>query len=282
MFRIIILIFALFMSGCSTSRAPRYWEASSIAEFPRPVISILDRPKGKVIARVNTADVRRMIAVKDRVEEASGGLSTRLLIADDNQPNGFSFIYHGQPMMAINIGMINLIGQDEDAMAALVGHELAHLYLMHGARRRSRDDSSIVASTLLSIALGFAGIPVPMEATDVATTSIANAFSRDEEREADQFGVEFMAHAGFDPWGAVRLQEKLLTAGSKAALPFLSTHPSGAERIENMKRLAMETRPDAVTPQMASGKIRNDYASHCSGMTRAGQHQLASIISLPG
>ncbi|MGA8148122.1 MAG: M48 family metalloprotease [Gallionellaceae bacterium] len=257
MSRILFLIFVLFISGCSSNRAPRFWQASSIAGFPRPVISILDKPKGKIIASVNTADVRRMISVKERVEEAAGELHTGLLVADDNEPNGFSFVYHGQPVIAINIGMINLIGQDEDAMAALMGHELAHLYLMHGNRRQDREENSIVASTLLSFALGMVGIPIPIEATDVATTSISNSFSRDEEREADQFGVEFMAHAGFDPWGAMRLQEKLGAIAGKSTLPFLSTHPTSAERIENMKRLALETRPDEVPLTAANGRPEN-------------------------
>ena len=253
--RIIFLILVLCISSCSSNRPPRFWNASSIAEFPRSVVSILDKPKGRIIASVNTADVRRMILVKERMEAAAGELHTGLLIADDNEPNGFSFVYHGRSTIAINIGMINLLGQDEDAMAALIGHELAHLYLVHGDRRKSRDEDNILASTLLSFALGMAGIPVPIDATDVATTSIANVFSRDEEREADQFGVEFMAHAGFDPWGAMRLQEKLVAISGKSMLPFLSTHPTSAERVENMRHLALETKPDAVTFSTASGSL---------------------------
>jgi beta-barrel assembly-enhancing protease len=244
MSRIIFLILVLLVSGCSSTRTTRLWDAAALAGYPHPVVSILDKPKGKVIASVNTADVRKLIFVKERVEDAAGELHTGLLIADDNDPNGFSFAYHGHPMIAINIGMINLLGQDEDAMAALIGHELAHLYLRHGERRANREGNRILASAYLSFALGMIGIPAPMEVTDVATTSVSNAFSRDEEREADEFGVEFMAHAGFDPWGAVRLQERLEAVSEKSVLPFLSTHPTSADRIENMKRLAMETKPD--------------------------------------
>jgi predicted Zn-dependent protease len=47
-----------------------------------------------------------------------------------------------------------------------------------------------------------------------------------------------MRQAGFDPAGAIRLQQKLADAGGTTLLPFLSTHPSGAERIDAMRRLA--------------------------------------------
>jgi predicted Zn-dependent protease len=113
----------------------------------------------------------------------------------------------------------------------------------------------MVASTLLSFALGFAGIPVPITATDVATTSVTRSFSRDDEREADQLGVEFMANADYDSWGAMRLQEKLLKVADSSMLPFLSTHPSSAERVENMKRLAMETSPDQAPAQTPVGSL---------------------------
>lgn len=241
---IVFLFFALSLAACSSSRAPRFWDASSIANSPRPVASFLDKRKGKVVGRVNTADVRRLIYVKDRVEHAAGELRVGLLVADDNEPNAFSFAFHEQPIIAVNIGMINALGADEDAMAALLGHELAHLYLMHGKRRQSREENRILGSAALSFALGMIGIPAPVEATDIATTSISNTYSRDEEREADQFGVEFMAHAGFDPWGAVRLQEKLEASAKGPGLQFMSTHPANTERVENMKRLALETKPD--------------------------------------
>ncbi len=245
----------LLITGCSTnSRPPRFWDALALAEVQHPVVSIMDKPKGKVIASVKIEDIRRTISVKQRVEEAAGMIRTRLLIADDNEPNGFSFDYHGMQMIAINIGMINLIGQDDDAMAALMGHELAHLYLIHGERRKSRDDNGIFASTLLSFALGMAGIPVPIDATDVATNSVVNVFSRDDEREADEFGVEFMDHAGFDPWGAVRLQQKLVAVAGHS-IPFLSTHPTSAERVENMKRLAREIKPDQEPDLTSVGSL---------------------------
>ena len=74
----------------------------------------------------------------------------------------------------------------------------------------------------------------------LGTTAISRVYSRDEERDADRLGFAYMAKAGFNPQGAIRVWEKLSKTASSAALPFLNSHPASDERIENMKRLAAE------------------------------------------
>lgn len=234
-----------------------------MAALPYPSVLLKDKPSGKISASINVADIQQMIRVKERVETVAGALHVGLLLAEGNAPNGFSFVSQHGPTIAVNIGMVNLIGQDGDAMAALMGHELAHLYLNHASLRQEREESRLAASVTLSFALGMFGIPVPLEVTDVATTSVSSKFSREEERDADRLGVEYMVQAGFDPFGSVRLQEKLGTASSGDLLPFLSSHPSSTERIENMKYLAMEHQPGlvALTPEKG-GSPENKIISH--------------------
>ncbi len=232
---ITFLLLVALISGCA-SRPQRLWDASSIANYPQPLVLIKNKPNGKVIAGIKTADVRNMVSIKNRVETAAGPLRTELLVADGDEPNGYSFISHGKPRIAVSIGMINLIGQDEGAMAALMGHELAHLYLEHGKQRQGREEDRVVTSTLLSFALGMFGIP--FGPVDIATDAVSKKFSREDEREADRVGVAYLAQAGFDPCGAARLQEKLGAVSSGSMIPFLNTHPSTAERVESMKLLA--------------------------------------------
>ena len=247
MTKMALLLLVALISGCASSNKPqRIWDAESIANFPHPYVAYQDEQDGKIIASFSTADIRNIINIKERVENTAGTLHTELLIAEGEEPNGFSFAYHNVPKIGITIGMIKLIGDDRDAMAALIGHELAHLYLENGKVRQNREEDRIVASTLLSLALGMVGVPIPVTATDVATDTISKTFSRDEEREADQVGVKYLVQAGFDPWGAVRLQEKLAAISSGSMVPFLSTHPASTERVENMKRLAKELSPNTV------------------------------------
>lgn len=211
-----------------------------MAALPYRMVSLKEKQSSKISASIHMTDIQQMIRIKEQMETAAGSLHTRLFLAEGNEPNGFSGVSVHGPIIAVNIGMINLIGRDDDAMAALIGHELAHLYLNHGRSRQDREENRMAASAILSIALGMFGIPIPFEVTNIATESVSNKFSRNEEHEADRLGVEYMVKGGFDPFGSVRLQEKLGAASSGDMLPFLSSHPSSTERIESMKRLAME------------------------------------------
>ncbi len=248
MTRIAFLLLAALISGCAGSKPQRAWDAASIANLPHPYVVYKDKPDGKIIAGFHTDDIKNIINIKERMESAAGPLRTELIILEGDQPNGFSFTYHNVSKIGITIGMIKLTEGDADAMAALLGHELAHLYLDHGKARRDREENRIVTSTILSFALAMVGVPIPVTATDVATATVTKTFSRDEEREADQVGVAYMVQAGFDPRGAVRLQEKLAAfSPDYTMVPFLSTHPATSERIENMKRL-VKNMPPSVAP----------------------------------
>jgi predicted Zn-dependent protease len=232
----VFLLLAALAAGCAANRPQKLWDASLIAGHPQPFVLVTNKPGGKVVAGVRTDDVRNMIAVKERVEDAAGELRTDLLVADSGDPNGYSFVYHGKPRIAVNMAMINLIGEDQDAMAALIGHELAHLYLDHAKQRQKREEERITTSAVLGFALGMIGIP--MGPVDMATTTVTRKYSREDEREADNAGLDYMVRAGYDPCGAVRLHEKLGALSTDAAIPFMSTHPSSTERAGNMKLLA--------------------------------------------
>lgn len=237
--KLVLLLLAALLSGCSTSRPVRMWNASTAIVPPNSVLSFMDRESGKV-SHIDTENIIKILDIKARIEEAAGPMRTDLLIAEGNQPNGYSYVTKYGPKIAINFGMMELLDQDDDAMAALMGHELAHLYLQHGRQRQDREKTRITTSVAMTFALGMFGIPMPIDVTDAATSAITKSYSRDDEREADQLGVEYMVKAGFNPLGSVHLQEKLGTASKGATLAFMSTHPSSKERVENMKRLAQE------------------------------------------
>lgn len=81
------------------------------------------------------------------------------------------------------------------------------------------------------------GVPGASLLTDVGITLIDTTYSREQEREADELGLRYMVAAGYGPQGAIRLQESLLEASGSTPLPFLSSHPTGQERIENLRAL---------------------------------------------
>jgi predicted Zn-dependent protease len=224
-----------FLAGCATThQQAAVWHIDGRTNAGRIEFPGKD---GKIVATLSGADINRVVDAKERVEAAAGRTHAQLYFADLKQPNAFASTRQGMPTITITFPMITLLGTDEDAMAALCGHELAHLYRGHAsasaAREQARVGTSLVVGTAASYVIPFGGWLV-----DIGSRAVTTMYDRDQEREADADGIRYAARAGFDPYGAVRLQEKLLAASGSASVPFLSSHPSGPERIENMKTLA--------------------------------------------
>lgn len=212
------------------------WKLPDLARDDTPAI-LLRSSKG-IHGAIETATARRLLAIADRVVEASGGdIRPTIALMASGQVNAFAFMHSGEPTIAITQGMIGLLKDDDSAWAALFGHELAHLRLQHLQRQIDRRQNSEAASSIAGVVLSAVGLPFASLATD-ATAVLANrAFSRDDERAADIESLAYLRSAGFSALGAVRLQQKLIQVEGNAALPFLSTHPSGEERIGNLRAL---------------------------------------------
>ncbi len=232
--RLLFLSAMLLLAGCA--QAPLTWKANDLVALNASQIHLTRQSDGEIIGVIQRERIQRLIAIKDRIA-AAAGRSAELIIASGKEPNAFATHLQGRPVIGVNLGMIDMFGSDDDAYAAILGHEFAHLTLGHGAIRQQREQLKTVASTALGFILGAAGIPGGGVAVDVAAQAISTVYSRDEERDADRDGLDYMKRAGFDPKGAVRAWERMSKV-SGFSIPFLSTHPTSTERLETMKRLA--------------------------------------------
>ena len=255
MHRILFLIIVtLNLYGCATPQM-RLWEAEKLSASPSSMINLLGKD-GTIAATVSRSQISTLLDIKAKLERAASLSGVQLVIADSKEPNAFA--RHAEnPQIGITIGMLNLIGHDNDAYAALIGHELAHLTLRHGAIRKEREDIAKGAGAVLGFILGAAGVPMGGTISDVVVTTITSVYSRDEERDADKKGFEYMVTAGFDRQGAIRLWQKMSSAGTGFSIPFLSTHPMSSERIDNM-RVLVATRQ---TNQTSIVSPRRDYST---------------------
>jgi len=184
-------------------------------------------------------------------------VDAELLLVDGDDPNAFAALNRQrQPVLAVNLGMIKLIGDDADEFAALLGHEAGHLGKGHFQTGQTRTKTIEAIGSLLGAGLGMAGIPAGGVIADFGVQLVESSFSRAQEREADAAGLEYMMAAGFNPEGAIRIHEKMLQVSKGSVLPFLSSHPSNAERIENLKALIEKT-PKPVIPQ--EGQLRQGW-----------------------
>ena len=85
--------------------------------------------------------------------------------------------------------------------------------------------------------LSAAGVPAAGLISGLGADLIDASFDRVQEREADALSIEYVMANNYDPMAAIRLHEKFLKIERGLRLPFLSTHPSSEERIQNLKAL---------------------------------------------
>jgi predicted Zn-dependent protease len=135
--------------------------------------------------------------------------------------------------------------QNEAGLAVVMGHEIAHAFAKHGAERMSQG----LLVDFGGMALSKAVETKPAQTKDLFMLSyglgtqvgVLLPYSRLHENEADRLGLIFMAMAGYNPNEAVAFWQRM-AAEKKAAQPpeFLSTHPAGQTRIQNLKDLIPE------------------------------------------
>ncbi len=223
----------LLLSACAT-RLRSYWDVRELVLSPVPVIELTSRDN-RALLRVDKRTLQKLFLSHIRIARAAN-VQAELLLVDGDEPNAFAAFVRGRRAVAINLGMMKLIGEKDDEFAALLGHEIAHWAKGHVDSGRSRSSTIQGLGTLAGLGMGMAGVPAAGLISGLSADIIESSFSRDDEREADAWGIDYMMAAGADPWAAVRLQEKMLALPGGVGIPFLSSHPSGQERIENLKQ----------------------------------------------
>jgi predicted Zn-dependent protease len=135
--------------------------------------------------------------------------------------------------IAFYTGILDQLQLTEDEAAMVMGHEMAHALREHA---RARIAKSKGTGALLSIGAAVLGLgQLGDVAANIGTQLITLKFSRDDETEADLVGLEMAARAGYRPEASVSLWEKMAKASGGGGPGFLSTHPSGPDRIKQLK-----------------------------------------------
>ena len=133
--------------------------------------------------------------------------------------------------VVVHEGILNKMERHEE-LAALLGHELAHVQKRHSLRAMTRSLSYyMLASLLFGDVSGVAAVIV-----DNASTLRNLEYSRSLEQEADQEGLELLRRNRLNPQGMVWLLERLDSADDPEMLAFLSTHPNTKERISTIEQ----------------------------------------------
>ena len=171
--------------------------------------------------------------IADALVRNTGG-KWEVVVFQDRSFNAFALPGN---KIGVYSGLIELVGGNQDQLAAVIGHEIGHVLAKHSNERASQEMAvkqgmGIIQQTSLGqspATLGMLGLG--------AQYGVLMPFSRTQESEADQIGQEMMAKAGFDPRQSITLWQKMSQASQgREPAEFLSTHPANATRIQELQQ----------------------------------------------
>lgn len=147
--------------------------------------------------------------------------------------------------IAVFTGLLDGLKLTDDEVAVVLGHEMAHALREHARARAAK-------ITLTNVGTLAVGLVIGGNVGEIARQSgglLALKFNRDDERDADLIGLELAARAGYNPNAGLTLWEKMSQAAKRTPPTWLSTHPSGEDRVRRTKAALPQ-----VTPLYAKAK----------------------------
>ncbi|WP_232522374.1 M48 family metalloprotease [Marinimicrobium alkaliphilum] len=202
--------------------------------------------------------------------EVSGrpGLPYDIVVLNSSVPNAWAM---PGGKMAINRGLLMHL-EDEAQLASVLGHEVVHAAARHSATQASRN-------LLLTGALTLAGVAAATRESDYAALAVGALgvgamawqarYSRSHELEADYYGVQYMLDLGYDPQGAVELQETFVRLSEGRQSNWLdglfASHPPSQERVRANRELAEQNpggKRNREAYQRATAQLRQDAPAY--------------------
>jgi len=244
------LAFLFFLHGCATVAITGRTQLNMLSDAE--IVAMGDRSFSAFMALANKenrvvnpgespqaaaaiANVRR---VSDRIIDAAGLRSQynwETVVIKAREPNAF-VTPNGK--IVVFAGLLP-IAKNEAGLAAVLGHEVAHVVAKHGAERASQALMAQMAAAAADVTLAARNAryqPVVSAAFGLGVQyGVLLPFSREHESEADRIGLLYMAKAGYDPAEAIALWERMEAASGGARWEFLSTHPSPATRRDQIR-----------------------------------------------
>ena len=240
----------LLVGGCATTQQPAFWEGRSWRRSRRPLPARQSKlwrgTRENVVAEIPTEQVTTILQASQKIQAAAGFRVDRHFISDAKEVNASATTnVKGDRVVVINLGIVKALGNDKDAWAGLLGHEIAHHVKGHGA---TRDGAKVgaYAGQAVATAVGFipvggpiASMPISSAAGTAAQMAVYGSYTRPQEEEADRLGLEWMIAAGYDASGMLRLMQ-ILAKQSETSMPALL---STIQHRKNVERASKPSSP---------------------------------------
>ena len=181
--------------------------------------------------------------------------------------------------MGVNYGLINAV-ETEAELVSVLGHEMAHSIELHGTGRETFGALVGLAAQIIEIGIAEPGARAGSnKLIGLGQNILMGQYSQSNELEADRVGVNLMVRAGFDPRGAIGMQQKLAklgAGGNSIAQKLLGTHPISRERLNAIKSEVSKypTKGQITSPEFKKAKY--EIKTHEAGLKLIAEARKAS------
>jgi predicted Zn-dependent protease len=202
-------------------------------------------------------------------QQSGRNLPYEIKVLNNSVPNAWAM---PGGKMAINRGLLTEL-KSESELAAVLGHEIVHAAARHGAKAQERGTLLQGALMVGQVGAALGGLDgdvagLALGAAGVGAQMVNMKYGRDQELESDLYGMQYMKGAGYDPQGAVDLQQTFVRLsnerGAKSGLfdRWFSSHPPSQERVEKNR---------ATAAQLGGGGVvgAEQYTKRVAALTKA-------------
>ena len=215
----VVIFLALAVVGCVSESSLRV-DANQQFQQMRRQMPISQNPAERAYIFCVAQSVLRV------VEEPYASQAWEIEVFD--MPDANAFAMPGGKI-GVYSGLLD-VAQDQDQLAAVIGHEIAHVTREHQVQQVNRGMVTQGAAAVVGASVG-----MQQTARMAAELGLTLPFSRKHESEADDVGLLYMADAGFDPRASVTLWKNMEEKSGGARPPlFLSTHPAPEDRMSDL------------------------------------------------
>ena len=231
---IAVLLLTLVIAACATSPTGR-------SQLLLVSASEMDKMGAAAFAEMKkNTEIEKTVATNQYVDCVANAVTA--VLPEDQQRNWEVVVFKDDSANAfalpgnkigVHTGILN-VANDQNQLAAIIGHEVGHVLAQHGNERMSIEYASQTSQQLLGAVLD--GSKEVMAVLGAGSQyGFQLPYSRAHETEADLMGLKLMATAGFDPRASVTLWHNMAANSDGAPPEIMSTHPSNQSRIKGLE-----------------------------------------------